>query len=181
MLKRVLPLAMALTIWLTAGALADEQRDALIIKAAGFKLTIWELGRDKDNEQTYDVPFDAKFISSPDGKEISLESLKKDALVRVTTTKRGETTWVVRVEVLPDDKTRIHDGLLLKAGDGTLRMADRNGKNVQTYLVAEDVKISDGAKDYRLEDLRAGALVTVKLAQRGEKVLAVDIKVRPAK
>lgn len=53
-----------------------------------------------------------------------------------------------------------HDGKVVKAGDGKLTMTDKDGKE-HSHTVAANAVITIDGKAAKLEDLKAGQMITV--------------------
>jgi uncharacterized protein YdbL (DUF1318 family) len=66
---------------------------------------------------------------------------------------------VLSQTVRAEDAT--HEGTVVKAGDGTLVMTDKDGKNEHTMDVAKDAKITCDSKVCKLADLKSGSTVIV--------------------
>lgn len=171
-------IAITLVLGSAPAARADDLREALVIKPGVQQLTVWELNKDGDNEQTYPVQFDTTIFSIPDNRTLALEDLKKDMRVRLTTQLRGDVHWLAKVEVLPDAPGRLQEGWVLRAGNGILVLRDRTNQNTITYQVAGDAKIMVDAREALLERLQPMSLARVTIAQRGPKLLVVNIEIR---
>jgi hypothetical protein len=69
------------------------------------------------------------------------------------------------------DKDAIHDGKVVKAGNGTLTMTDLEGKAQHTHKVAANAMISLDGKECKLEDLKPGFRVKVTPGTEGDKAV----------
>lgn len=74
---------------------------------------------------------------------------------------------LVSAPIVADD---MHEGKIVKAGDGKLIMTDKDGKNEHTHDVAADAKIMLDGKDVKLEDLKKGYTVKVTTKEGAKKV-----------
>lgn len=171
-------IAITLALGSAPAARADDVREALVIKPGVQQLTVWELNKDDNKEQTYPVAFDTTIFSIPDKRTLALDDLKKDMRVRLTSQLRGDVHWLAKVEVLADDVTRLQEGWVLRAGNGALVLRDRTNQKTTTYQVAGDAKIMVDGRDTLLERLQPMSLARLTIAQRGPKVLVVNISIR---
>jgi hypothetical protein len=71
-----------------------------------------------------------------------------------------------------------HDGFVVKAGDGKLTMADKDGKNEHTHDVDKAAQITCDGKDCKLEDLKKGVAVKVTAEKKGDKSVALKIEAK---
>ena len=69
----------------------------------------------------------------------------------------------VSQSALADDK--VHEGTVVKAGDGKLTMTDSQGKQ-HSHTIAPNTAITLDAKEAKLEDLKAGFSVKVTMADK---------------
>src|SRR5437763_13293108 len=60
---------------------------------------------------------------------------------------------------------KVHEGKVVKAGDGQLTMTDKDGANKHTHKVPATVAITCDGKDCKLEDLKEGNWVKVTMDQ----------------
>jgi biopolymer transport protein ExbD len=78
---------------------------------------------------------------------------------------------LVTAPVMADEKENVAEGVVVKAADGKLTIADKEKKE-HTCEVAKDAKITCNGKECKLDDLKKGAKVKVTL----EKKMAVKIE-----
>jgi len=69
-----------------------------------------------------------------------------------------------------------HKGKVVEAGAGKLTMTDMEGKNQHTHAVAVDATITCGGKKCGLEDLQAGATITVTLEKTSGQTVVTMIR-----
>jgi|SRR5712691_734903 len=67
-------------------------------------------------------------------------------------------------------------GKVVEAGAGKLTMTDMEGKNQHTHAVAVDATITCGGKKCGLEDLQAGATITVTLEKSSDQTVVTMIR-----
>jgi hypothetical protein len=85
--------------------------------------------------------------------------------------------WVGMAAVAADAaKPGTHDGVVVKAAEGELVMADKEGKNEHKHVVAIDARITRDGKECKLEDLKKGDQIRVTAEQKGDKVLVTKIE-----
>jgi hypothetical protein len=73
---------------------------------------------------------------------------------------------------LADDKNaKVHEGKVVKAGDGKLTMTDKDGKNQHIHQVLATTKITCDGKECKLEDLKPG--YNVKVTTTGDAAQTV--------
>jgi hypothetical protein len=73
----------------------------------------------------------------------------------------------------------VHEGKLVKAGDGKLTMTDKDGKNEHTHIVKPGTPVSSDGKEVHLEDLKEGSRVKVTTKDDAEKtVMKVEAHTR---
>lgn len=77
------------------------------------------------------------------------------------------------------DKEKIHDGKVLKSGDGQLVMTDIKGENKHTLKVPATAKITCDGKECKLDELKSGLVIQV--TTRGEDQVVVRIAARTDK
>src|SRR5712692_8122259 len=73
-----------------------------------------------------------------------------------------------------------HKGKVVEAGAGKLTMTNMAGQNQQTHAVAVDATITCGGKQCGLEDLQAGATITVTLEKSSGQTVVTMIREREA-
>lgn len=74
---------------------------------------------------------------------------------------------------------KMHDGMVVSAGDGKLVMTDKDGGNKHTHNVAVDAKITFDGKEIKLEDLKEGNFVKVTTnTDDNGKTWAIKIEAR---
>jgi hypothetical protein len=69
-----------------------------------------------------------------------------------------------------------HKGKVVAAGGGKLTMTDMAGQNQHTHAVAVDATITCGGKPCGLEDLQAGATITVTLEKTSGQTVVTMIR-----
>lgn len=57
---------------------------------------------------------------------------------------------------------KLHEGKIVKVGDGKLTMTDKDDQNEHTHVVPATAKITCDGKQCKLEDLKAGFFVKVR-------------------
>jgi hypothetical protein len=71
---------------------------------------------------------------------------------------------------------KVHEGKIVKAGDGKLTMTDKDGKNKHTHDIPADTKITCDGKECKLDDLKEGFSVKVTTKDDGKTVARVEAK-----
>jgi len=74
----------------------------------------------------------------------------------------------------------MHQGKVVKAGDGKLTMTDTAGKNEHTHEVAPTAAVTCEGKTCGLVDVKAGDMVTVTTATQEGKTVATKIEAKKA-
>lgn len=82
--------------------------------------------------------------------------------------------WSVSVASAKDEKDGdTHEGVVVKAGDGKLTMAGKDGKDEHTHDVADGAKVTIGGKAAKLGDLKKGDKIKVTTGE-GKKVTKIE-------
>ena len=68
---------------------------------------------------------------------------------------------------------KVHEGTVVKAGDGKLTMTDKQG-NRHSHTIPETATITCDGKECKLEDLKAGNSVKVTTAEDEKTVTKVE-------
>lgn len=87
--------------------------------------------------------------------------------------------WVVPASA-EEPKPGTHEGKVVKAEGGKLTMTDKEGKNEHTHAVPATAKVTIDGKPAKLEDLKAGSMVKVKVEKQDEKLVVVSIEAKKA-
>jgi hypothetical protein len=73
---------------------------------------------------------------------------------------------------IADDKNaNSHEGKIVRAGNGSLTMTDKDGQNQQTFKVAANARISCDDKECKLDDLKPGYHVKVTQGSEADKAV----------
>ena len=75
------------------------------------------------------------------------------------------------------DKDKVHEGTVVKAGDGKLTMTMKGEDKPHTHDVAKDAKITVDDKPAKLDDLKEG--FHIKITQQGEPVVKIEAHSKP--
>ena len=142
-----------------------------VVSAAKGKLTVSVGGEG----MTFNVPETAKVMI--DGKEGSLESVKKDSSVTVTS--KGDV--VINVEAKspseppppPPAKETKTTGKVTKAEKDQLTLKDDEGKD-KSFTINKATKVTIDGKAGVLDDVKKGSAVTV--TSEGDAVTKVEVK-----
>jgi hypothetical protein len=71
-----------------------------------------------------------------------------------------------------------HEGLVVKAGNGELKMTDKDGKNEHTHMVSAEAKILRNGKAASLDELQKGDHVTVNTKTKDGKKTVTKIEAK---
>jgi len=69
---------------------------------------------------------------------------------------------------------KVHEGKVVKAGDGQLTMTDKEGANKQTHKVPATATITFDGKECKLEELKEGNWVKVTMDQDETTVRKIE-------
>ena len=86
-------------------------------------------------------------------------------------------TLVVGQFGIAADNEKVHDGKVVKAGEGKLTMTDKDGKNEHTHMIGADATVTCDGKACKLEDLKAGTFVKVTMKD-DQKVAKVEARTK---
>lgn len=75
--------------------------------------------------------------------------------------------------------TRLYEGKVVVAGDGTLMVVDKDGDN-DSFGVTSATKITRDGKPAKLADLQAGDRVKINAEAKGTSLVASDIEAHSA-
>ena len=87
--------------------------------------------------------------------------------------------WVAPA-VADEPKEGTHEGKVVKAESGKLTISDKEGKNEQTLAITDDTKVTCDGKPCKVEDLKAGYPVKVKVEKKEDKLQVVSVDARKA-
>jgi len=73
-----------------------------------------------------------------------------------------------------------HKGKVVEAGGGKLTMTDMAGEHQDSHEVPAEATIRCGGKKCGLEDLKAGATITVTMGKKGDQTVVTMIREREA-
>lgn len=169
-------------------SLAAESKKGKIISAGNAKVTIQDLD---GKSHTFAVTKDAKITR--DGKAAKLEQLVKGDSATVTTELKESEVFASAIDAVsqksavaagPETASLLagpHNGTVVSAGQGKLKIRGEDGKTEKSFDVAADAKITRDGKAAKLEDLMKDDSVKVTTELKGTKEVATVIEGKGSK
>ena len=160
--------AVSLGLACAGGALAQttskvDVRHFEVISVSGNSLVV----RDETGTNEYTVPADFRF--TVDGKKMSASELKPGM--------KGTATVTTKTTIKPVFVTQIKDGIVLKAGPGTVDIRDDQGlrkRFTQAELDKRGIEIIKNGEVIRVGQLREGDTITATIVSRAEPTVLTE-------